>query len=84
MTIGADINFFVHTTFDTDGFAFDAIEAGTKGYFPKDQSPDHLFRALRAAARGKSAPHALRQTQDGWRPLTNPPRRFPCFRDSGR
>ena len=49
-----DAKFIVLTTFDTDEFVFEAIEAGAKGYLLKDSSPDDLFRAVRAAHRGES------------------------------
>ena len=46
--------FIVLTTFDTDEYIFDAIEAGAKGYLLKDTSRDELFRAVRAVHRGES------------------------------
>lgn len=42
------------TTFDTDEYIFDAIEAGAKGYLLKDTSRDELFRAVRTVNRGES------------------------------
>lgn len=49
-----DVNFIVLTTFDTDEFIFDAIEAGAKGYLLKDTSRDELFKAIRMAHKGES------------------------------
>ena len=49
-----DVNFIVLTTFDTDEYIFDAIEAGAKSYLLKDASRDDLFDAVRAVHRGES------------------------------
>ena len=49
-----DVKFLVLTTFDTDEYIFDAIEAGAKGYLLKDTSREELFRAVRAVNRGES------------------------------
>jgi DNA-binding NarL/FixJ family response regulator len=48
------INFIVLTTYDTDEYIFDAIEAGAKGYLLKDASRDELLKAIRAVHRGES------------------------------
>ena len=48
------INFLVLTTFDTDEYIFDAVEAGAKGFLLKDASRDDLFNAVRAVSRGES------------------------------
>ena len=48
------VKFIVLTTFDTDEYIFDAIEAGAKGYLLKDASREELFRAIRAVHRGDS------------------------------
>ncbi len=49
-----DAKFIVLTTFDSDEYIFDAIEAGAKGYLLKDASRDDLFKAVRAVHRGES------------------------------
>ena len=49
-----DVKFIVLTTYDTDEYIFDAIEAGAKGYLLKDASRDELFNAIRAVPRGES------------------------------
>lgn len=49
-----DLKFLVLTTYDTDEYIFDAIEAGAKGYLLKDASREELFRAVRAVYRGES------------------------------
>ena len=49
-----DARFIVLTTFDTDEYIFDAIEAGAKGYLLKDASRDELFQAIHAVHRGES------------------------------
>ena len=49
-----DVKFIVLTTFDTDEYIFDAIEAGAKGYLLKDASREELFHAVRAVHRGES------------------------------
>ena len=49
-----DVKFTVLTTYDSDEYIFDAIEAGAKGYLLKDASRDELFQAVRAVYRGES------------------------------
>ena len=53
-SVNASVNFIVLTTFDTDEYIFDAIEAGAKGYLMKDTSREELFRAIHAVHRGES------------------------------
>ena len=48
------IKFIVLTTYDSDEYIFDAIEAGAKGYLLKDASREELFQAVRAVHRGES------------------------------
>ncbi len=50
----ADLKFIVLTTYDTDEYIFDAIEAGAKGFLLKDTSREELFRAIRAVSQGES------------------------------
>jgi len=50
----SDIKFIVLTTYDSDEYIFDAIEAGAKGYLLKDASREELFQAVRAVYRGES------------------------------
>ena len=50
----ADVKFIVLTTYDTDEYIFDAINAGAKGYLLKDVSREELFESVRAAYRGES------------------------------
>ena len=49
-----DAKFIVLTTYDSDEYIFDAIDAGAKGYLLKDASRDELFQAVRAVHRGES------------------------------
>ena len=49
-----EARFIVLTTFDSDEYIFDAIDAGAKGYLLKDASRDELFRAVRTVHRGES------------------------------
>ena len=49
-----EAKFIVLTTFDTDEYIFDAIEAGAKGYLLKDSSREELFQAVRTVNRGDS------------------------------
>ena len=49
--------FIVLTTFDSDEYIFDAIEAGAKGYLLKDASREELFKAVRAVHSGESLIH---------------------------
>ncbi len=51
------VNFIVLTTYDTDEYIFDAIEAGAKGYLLKDASREELFNAVRSVHRGESLIH---------------------------
>ena len=44
----------VLTTYDTDEYIFDAIEAGAKDYLLKDTSHEELFSAVRGVPRGAS------------------------------
>jgi DNA-binding NarL/FixJ family response regulator len=50
----AEVRFLVLTTYDTDEYIFDAIEAGAKGYLLKDTSREDLFHAVRAVYSGES------------------------------
>ena len=52
-----EVRFIVLTTYDTDEYIFDAIEAGAKGYLLKDASREELFSAVRAVQRGESLIH---------------------------
>ena len=49
-----NVKFIVLTTYDSDEYIFDAIEAGAKGYLLKDTSREELFRAVRAVRDGES------------------------------
>lgn len=49
-----EAKFIVLTTFDTDEYIFDAIEAGANGYLLKESSREELFQAVRAVNRGES------------------------------
>jgi DNA-binding NarL/FixJ family response regulator len=49
-----EVKFLVLTTFDTDEYVFQAIEAGARGYLLKDSSREDLFRAVRAVHAGES------------------------------
>jgi DNA-binding NarL/FixJ family response regulator len=49
-----NVKFIVLTTYDSDEYIFDAIEAGAKGYLLKDASRDELFNAIRAINNGES------------------------------
>lgn len=46
--------FIILTTYDSDEYIFEAIEAGAKGYLLKDASREELFEAVRAVHRGES------------------------------
>ena len=52
-----EIRFIVLTTYDTDEYIFDAIEAGAKAYLLKDASREELFATVRAVNRGESLIH---------------------------
>ncbi len=49
-----DAKVLVLTTFDTDEYIFEAIEAGANGFLLKDTSRDELFKAVRAVSNGES------------------------------
>jgi DNA-binding NarL/FixJ family response regulator len=46
--------FVVLTTYESDEYIFDAIEAGAKGYLLKDAAREDLFKAIRAVHQGES------------------------------
>jgi len=48
------VKFIVLTTFDSDEYIFDAIDAGAMGYLLKDASRNDLFNAVRAVHSGES------------------------------
>jgi DNA-binding NarL/FixJ family response regulator len=48
------IKFIVLTTYDSDEYIFDAIEAGAKGYLLKDVSLEQLVGAIENVAKGGS------------------------------
>ncbi len=48
-----DVKFIVLTTYDTDEYIFDAIDAGAKGYLLKDASREDLFHSVRTVHRGE-------------------------------
>ena len=48
------VKFIVLTTYDSDEYIFDAIEAGAKGYLLKDASREDLFKAVRTVNQGES------------------------------
>ena len=52
--VNPEIKFIVLTTYDSDEYIFDAIEAGAKGYLLKDASREELFQAIRAVHLGES------------------------------
>jgi DNA-binding NarL/FixJ family response regulator len=49
-----EAKFIILTTYDSDEYIFEAIEAGAKGYLLKDASREELFEAVRAVHRGES------------------------------
>ena len=49
----SDHKIIVLTTYESDDYIFEAIEAGAKGYILKDAPREELFRALRAVHRGE-------------------------------
>ena len=49
-----EVKFLVLTTYDTDEYIFDTIEAGAKGYLLKDASREELFQAVRTVNLGES------------------------------
>lgn len=52
--LNPNVKFIVLTTYDSDEYIFDAIEAGAKGYLLKDASREDLFNAVRAIHAGES------------------------------
>ena len=49
-----DVKFIVLTTYDTEEYVFQAIEAGAQAYLLKDALHDDLFRAIRDVFEDKS------------------------------
>ena len=50
-----DTHVLVLTTYDTDADILRAVEAGATGYLLKDAVREHLYTAIRSAARGETA-----------------------------
>ena len=48
------IGIIVLTTFDTDEFIFQGIEAGARGYLLKDSPPEEVVKAIRSVHQGES------------------------------
>ena len=50
----SDIGMIILTTFDTDEYIFQGIEAGARGYLLKDSPPEDVLMAIRTVHRGES------------------------------
>ncbi len=48
----AELRVLVLTTFEDDGYVFEALRAGASGFLVKDIEPENLIDALRIVARG--------------------------------
>ncbi|MGZ4508808.1 MAG: response regulator [Blastococcus sp.] len=58
----------VLTTFDLDGYVYDALRAGASGFLVKDAPPERLIAAVRAVAAGEElfAPTVLRRLVEAY------------------
>ena len=77
------VRFLVLTTFDSDDYIFDAIEAGAKGYLLKDASREELFEAVRTVHRGESLvqPGVAAKLLDRFAELSRPASAAPILSD---
>ncbi|TDC45578.1 response regulator transcription factor, partial [Actinomadura sp. KC345] len=48
------VKILVVTTFNVDGYVYEALRAGASGFMLKDASPPELINAVRTVARGES------------------------------
>ncbi|TDD98986.1 response regulator transcription factor [Jiangella asiatica] len=54
-TAGLDsVHVLILTTYDTDAYVFDALEAGASGFLLKDAGPAELLHAIRVVAAGEA------------------------------
>jgi DNA-binding NarL/FixJ family response regulator len=58
-----DVRILVLTTYDTDGYVFDALDAGASGFLLKDAGPAELLHGIRVVAAGDAllAPRITRR-----------------------
>ncbi len=50
----AGLHVLILTTFESDEYVFEALQAGAAGFLVKDTEPDELLHAIRVVARGDS------------------------------
>ena len=64
----------VLTTFDLDGYVYEALQAGASGFLLKDTSPEQLVHGIRTVARGEAllAPSVTRRLIDHFLRLSGP------------
>ena len=69
----------VLTTFDLDGYVYDALQAGASGFLLKDAPPETLFEAVRVVAAGDAllAPAVTRRLIAEFARLRPPQRTHP-------
>ncbi|HJS96706.1 MAG TPA: response regulator transcription factor [Solirubrobacteraceae bacterium] len=48
----AGVKVLILTTFESDEYVYDALQAGASGFLVKDTEPEELLRAIRVVARG--------------------------------
>ena len=73
------------TTFDLDGYVYDALRAGASGFMLKDAPPERLADAIRTVAAGDAllAPSITRRLIEGFPPPQPPSTpRLPACRSS--
>src|SRR5690606_41849327 len=58
-----DVRVLILTTYDTDEYVFDALQAGAGGFLLKDAGPAELLHAIRVIAAGEAllAPRITRR-----------------------
>lgn len=69
-----DARVVILTTFDSDDYLFDSLEAGASGFLLKNADPDQLVCGIRSVAAGHSllAPEVTRRVIERRRPAVRP------------
>ncbi len=73
------VHVIILTTYDVDGWVFDGIRAGAKGYLLKDTPSDELIAGIRRVVEGESLldPAIAGKVMDEFRRMSNPESQSP-------